>query len=317
MKKLMFAVLTLSVAASISAPAEKTFAYAELASQGKVDELLKKGDDLYKAGKFKEAIEAYKEVLAQDPNNDQAIGYIAYSYNRLRDSEQARQWMKRRVEIPGQSPSKKAQVLTDMTLLYWDEAHLQIATRLASGNKTLKPEEAAATKKLLADGMDSAQKAVTIAPRSIKAYNLLNLIYRASAATEGDSAARTDLLSKADAALRKSVEIFEANPQQQTGELWTVPTISTINGNDLGQAVHLGAATKKASADALKEAKEGAAVVEVVVGRDGKVRLPRALSGQGKLGEAAVSAARQWEFEPSTFEGHAVQVIETISFPVK
>ena len=42
-----------------------------------------------------------------------------------------------------------------------------------------------------------------------------------------------------------------------------------------------------------------------------------ALTRQGKLVDAALGAARQWEFEPSTFEGHAVQVIETISFPAK
>ncbi|HJZ68462.1 MAG TPA: energy transducer TonB [Blastocatellia bacterium] len=317
MKTVSLFVLTLAIAALISMSPAKTFSHAQPAGQGKVDELLKKGDDLYKAGKFKEAIDAYKEVLAQDANNDRAIAYIAFSYYRLHDNEQARQWMKRRVEIPGLSPSTKNQVLTDMTLLYWDDAHLRIATRLAAGTKTLTSEETVAVKKLLTEGIDSAQKAVTIAPRSVKGFNLLNLLYRASAAIEGDGTARTDLLSKADAALRKSVEIFEANPQQQTSDLWTVPTISTVNGNDLGQAVHLGAATKKTSADGLKDAKEGEAVVEVVVGRDGKVRLPRALSGQGKLSEAAVSAARQWEFEPSTFEGHAVQVIETISFPAK
>ena len=73
--------------------------------QDKAGDAVKKGDDLYKAGKFKEAIEAYKEALTHDPNNDQAIGYIAYSYNRLGESDQARQWMKRRVEIPGQTPS--------------------------------------------------------------------------------------------------------------------------------------------------------------------------------------------------------------------
>jgi TonB family protein len=307
------------MAAIVSIPATKTFAHGQPAAQGKVDELLKKGDELYKAGKFKEAIDTYKEVLAQDPNNDQAIGYIAYSYNRLHDSEQARQWMKRRVEIPGQSPSKKAQVLTDMTLLYWDQAHMEIAARLAAGNKSVKPEVAEGAKKLLAEGIDSAQKAVAIAPRSVKGFNLLNLLYRASAATEADEVTRTELLAKADAALRKSVEIYEANAtaQQQSSDLWAVPTLSAISGTDLGQAVHLGTATKKASADSLKDAKEGTAVVEVVVGRDGKVRLPRALTGQGKLGDAAVSAARQWEFEPSTFEGHAVQVIETISFPAK
>ncbi len=299
--------------ASLSALAQQQ----EPATHSKLDESLKKSDDLYKAGKFKEAIDAYKEALAADPNNDQAIGYIAYSYNKLHDGEQARQWMKRRVEIPGQTPSRKAQVLTDITLLYWDEAHMEIAGRLATGHKDFKPEQSAAAKKLLDGGVESAHKALAIAPRSVKGFNLLNLLYRASASIESDAAARTDLLAKADEALRKSVEIFEALAQQQPADMWAVPTLSAINGTELGKAIHFGAATKKASPDALKDAKEGSAVVEVLVGRDGKVRLPRVLAGQGKLGDAAVVAARQWEFEPSTFEGHAVQVIETISFPVK
>jgi TonB family protein len=287
------------------------------ATHQKLDELIKKGDDLYKGNKFKEAIEAYKEALSLDPNNDQAVAYIAYSYNKLRESEQARQWMTRRVEIPGQTASKKAQVLTDITLLYWDEAHMDIASRLAAGSKNAKPEDVASAKKMLTAGIESGQKAVAIAPRSVKGFNLLNLLYRASAATEPDAAIRTDLIAKADAALRKSVEIFEATSQQPSPDLWVVPTLSAINGTDLGQSVHFGSATKKTSPDALKGVKEGSVVIEVVVGRDGKVRLPRVLAGQGKLGDAAVAAARQWEFEPSTFEGHAVQVIQTVSLPAK
>jgi TonB family protein len=282
--------------------------------QDKAAESVKKGDDLYKAGKFKEAIEAYKEALTQDPNNDQAIGYTAYSYNKLGDSEQARQWMKRRVEIPGQTPSRKAQVLTDMTLITWDMAHLMILVRKASGSFT--PADAAAARKLLDEATDSAQKAVTIAPRSAKAFNLINLIYRATQSLETESAVRAELAAKADEALRKSVQFFEAI-QPPPSEVWVVPTISAIAGTDLGQAVHFGQPTKKHSPDALKDAKEGSVIVEVVVGRDGKVRFPRVLSGQGKLGEAALAAAKQWEFEPTTFEGHAVQALETISFPAK
>ncbi|MFY9557202.1 MAG: tetratricopeptide repeat protein, partial [Blastocatellia bacterium] len=192
--------LTLALTISICSPAPAQ----QAAAQGKLDGILKKGDDLYKAGKFKEAIDSYKEALVVDPENDQAVGYIAYSYNKLHDAEQARVWMKRRLEIPGQSPSKKAQVLTDLTLLYWDEAHMEIATRLAVGSKNVKPEEAGVTKKFLAEGINCAQKAVVIAPRSIKGFNLLNLLYRASAATEPDQATRADLLAKADEALRKS-----------------------------------------------------------------------------------------------------------------
>ena len=284
------------------------------ARQDKAGEAVNKGDELYKAGKFKEAIEAYKEALSHDPNNDQAIGYIAYSYNRLGESDQARQWMKRRVEIPGQSGSKKAQVLTDMTLITWDMAHLAIATRKAAGKLT--PADATAARKLLTEAEDSGQKAVAIAPRSAKAFNLLNLIYRATESLETDATQRAELSAKADVALRKSVQIFEAM-QSPPGEVWVVPTISAIAGTDFGQAVHFGQPTKKNSPDALKDAKEGSVVVEVVVGRDGKVRFPRLLSGQSKSGEAALAAAKLWEFEPTTFEGHAVQALETISFPAK
>lgn len=298
-----------------------SFSLGALAQQspanGKLDDLLKKGSDLYKANKFKEAIEAYKEALVHEPNSDHAVSYIGYSYNKLRDNDQARLWMRRRLLIPGQTPSRKAQVLTDITLLYWDEAHMDIASRLASGGKNSSREEILISKKLLAEGIDSAQKAVAIAPRSVKGFNLLNLLYRLNAATESDSALRSELLAKADEALRKSVEFFEAVPQQPSNDLWVVPTLSAINGTEVGQSVHFGLATKKASPDALRDAKEGAAVVEVVVGRDGKVRLPRVLAGVGKVGDAALVAARQWEFEPTTFEGHTVQVIETISFPAK
>jgi len=298
---------------SLGAPAQQ----AQGADQTKVNESLKKGDDLYKAGKFKEAIDAYTEALNQDPNNDQAVAYIGYSYNKLRDTEQARVWMKRRVDLPGQSPSKKAQVLTDITLLYWDEAHMDIAARLAAGNKNLKPADVAGAKNLLVEGIDSATKAVAIAPRSVKGFNLMNLLYRASAAIETEPAVKADLLAKADDALRKAIQFYEAIPQQQSADLWVVPTLSAINGTDLGQAAHFGAPTKRPSPDVLKDAREGSVIVEVVVGRDGKVRLQRVLSGQGKPGEVALGSARQWEFQPSTFEGHTVQVIEKISFPAK
>src|ERR1041384_5325702 len=290
---------------------------AQTGDPGKLKDSLKKGDDLYKAGKFKEAIEAYKAALNQDPNNDQAVGYIGFSYNKLHEVAQAREWMKKRVDLPGQSPSKKSQVLTDITLLYWDEAPVAIASRLASGNKTLKPEDVDGIKKLLAERIDSGMKAVAIAPRSAKAFNLLNLLYRASAAIETDATAKTDLTSKADDALRKAIQFYEALPQQQPGDLWMVPTLSAINGMELGQAAHFGAATKKSSPDVLKDAREGSVVVEVVVGLDGKVRFQRVLSGQGKPGDVALGSAHQWEFRPSTFEGHNVQVIETISFPAK
>jgi tetratricopeptide (TPR) repeat protein len=292
------------------------FAYAVAAYQAKLgdsnQELLKKADELYEAHRYREAIELYKEVVNRDPNNDHAIGRIGYAFNRLNDRESARQWMKRRVEIPGQSPSVKAQVLTDIALLYWDQADMEIATRQVS-NK----EDSAATDELLAEGIESAQKAIAIAPRSAKAFNLLNLLYRASASQETDQAKQKELIAKADEALRQAIKFFESLPQQQSADLMLAPTISMIKGVDYGQVVKLGAATKKPVPDAFRDAKGAQVVVELFIGRDGKVRLPRLIAGQGKLIEAALSAARNWEFEPTTFEGHPIQVIEIITFPAK
>src|SRR5215467_9930347 len=129
---------------------------------------IKKGDDLFKAGKYQDAIQAYKDALGRDPNNDHVIEYTVLSYNRMGDREQARSWMKRRLEIPGQTPSIKARVLTDLALLYWDEARNDFLRASASGDK-VKPEDAATIGKLVAGGTESAQKATTIAPRSAKA----------------------------------------------------------------------------------------------------------------------------------------------------
>jgi tetratricopeptide (TPR) repeat protein len=276
---------------------------------------LKRADELYAAGKYHEAIEAYKEVLNHDPNNDHAIARIGYAFNRLNDRSSAREWMKRRLEIPGQSPSLKAQILTDVTLISWDQAHLSIvAHRLGQG---LKVEEAEALQKLLDDGIESGTKAVQIAPRSAKAFNLLNLLYRDSATLESDSAKQKELLRKADEALRQAIQIYESSPHhQQSTDMLVVPTILAGNEAEPRQAVKIGAATKKIIPDSLKDLKDVSLIVEVFIGRDGKVRLPRLILGQ-KFGGAALEAARQWEFEPSTFEGHTVQVISTINFAAK
>jgi tetratricopeptide (TPR) repeat protein len=275
-----------------------------------------KGDDLFKAGKYHEAIQAYKDALGKDPNNDHAMEFTILSYNKIGDREQARSWMRRRLEIPAQTPSIKARVLTDLALLYWDEARNDLLRAFASGDK-LKPEDAATIGKLVADGTDSAQKAAAIAPRSAKAFNLLNLLNRVQADVEQDSSKQKELISRADEALRHSIEFYEGSTQQQQShDVFTAPTVSLWAGKNPG-GVKIGQATKQAMPDAVKNAKEGPVSVEIMVGMNGKVLWPRLINAPGKTGEAVVAAARQWEFEPSTFEGHNVQVIEVISFPLK
>jgi protein TonB len=61
----------------------------------------------------------------------------------------------------------------------------------------------------------------------------------------------------------------------------------------------------------------GLAVVEVVVDEQGNVESARALSGHPWLRDAAVAAARQWQFKPTILRGQPVKVVGTITFSFK
>ena len=66
--------------------------------------------------------------------------------------------------------------------------------------------------------------------------------------------------------------------------------------------------------DALVAGLSGAVVVEVKVDERGKVESADAISGPPELRQAAVDAARQWEFKPTTLSGVPVKVIGRITF---
>jgi hypothetical protein len=170
-------------------------------------------------------------------------------------------------------------------------------------------KEMTAIKKLLTEGEECAQKSVAIAPRSAKAFNILNLVYRTQATL--DSERRSELLAKADEALAKAIEIYEASTYfQQSQDMMVAPTVVSVQGAGQNARLRIGKPTKTAASSA-----EVSIMIEVFVGRDGKVRFPRVVHGDSKQAQPALSAARQYEFEPTTFDGHPVQLIELLTFP--
>jgi len=50
----------------------------------------------------------------------------------------------------------------------------------------------------------------------------------------------------------------------------------------------------------------GSVVVQVTVGKDGKVHNPKFLSGQSVFRDAAFDAVKQWQFKPATLNGAAI-----------
>lgn len=62
---------------------------------------------------------------------------------------------------------------------------------------------------------------------------------------------------------------------------------------------------------------EGDVVVEIFIDGQGKVLSSRVISGHPLLQQAAVSAARQWEFRSTTLEGQPVKVSGILTFRFK
>jgi TonB family protein len=58
----------------------------------------------------------------------------------------------------------------------------------------------------------------------------------------------------------------------------------------------------------------GMVVVEITVDEEGKVIAASAVNGHPLLRGAAVEAARQWQFTPTTLQGEAVKVVGTLTF---
>jgi len=79
-----------------------------------------------------------------------------------------------------------------------------------------------------------------------------------------------------------------------------------------------GSAIKRANPSYPQEAQDamvtGAVVVEITVDEEGKVIAASVVSGHPLLRGAAVEAARQWQFTPTTLQGEAVKVVGTLTF---
>jgi TonB family protein len=60
---------------------------------------------------------------------------------------------------------------------------------------------------------------------------------------------------------------------------------------------------------------QGTVAIEIVIGREGRVADARVVRSVTGLDEAALTAVRQWEFEPTLVDGRAVPVIHTVNVP--
>lgn len=170
----------------------------------------------YKAGdlsetnvaKASEAIDAYKQILEQDPQNEEAYKAIAYFYNSLKDDDSFRQWVFGRAIDPAFSADKRAEAYVVLAGKDWDcsfkitELPTNKTESVTNGGspkiRYTKPkdlEEFEEAHQCAANGLNMIDEAINLTPKNEAAWSYkTNLLLELSKLAEMDN----DLLLKSD-----------------------------------------------------------------------------------------------------------------------
>lgn len=132
--------------------------------------------------KAREAIEAYKQVLARDPKADEAYKAIAYFYGALKEDELLREWVYRRAQDSTVSDEKRAEAFIVLASKDWDcsfritELPTNKITTL-KGQSTfvqyIKPTDSAdfeRARQCSTRGLNMVEMAITLLPGSERAW---------------------------------------------------------------------------------------------------------------------------------------------------
>lgn len=183
--------------------------------------------------KARKAIDAYKQVLAQDPNNDDAYNAVAFLYGSIKDDNQQRDWIMRRANLDGIPNDKRADAYTVLGSKEWDcsfkiteqrenQQTIQKDGKALIQYKKPKDEKDYETaQQCVAKGMELIEKAVSLDPNSESAWSYkTNLLREGAKLAEMDGKAdlRADYTKKADEAQKRTTELSEENNRKKKEE---------------------------------------------------------------------------------------------------
>jgi tetratricopeptide (TPR) repeat protein len=180
--------------------------------------------------KAREAINAYKDVLAHDPNNDDAYNAVVYLYGMLKDEQAQHDWLMERANSDAAPPEKRSQALTVLASKSWqcsynitEQPENKVAVTKA--DKTVvqykKPKEQKdydQAMKCVTDGLQLADKAISLDPNSEQAWSYKTnlLLERVKLAKmDGKDQEAADYQKQADDAQQRTTQLNQQNKQKK------------------------------------------------------------------------------------------------------
>jgi hypothetical protein len=185
--------------------------------------------------KAQQAIEAYQQILAKNPQDDEAYKAIAYLYGAIKEDDKLKQWITSRATNDAAEPVKRAEAYVVLASKNWD-CSFKI-TELPT-NKTTTIDQATNTAKVsykkpgdqkefdqaqmcVKQGLAEAENAIRFDPASMSAWSYkTNLLLEASklAEMDGQATQKAQYQKDYEAALKRTTELSAANQKKKEEE---------------------------------------------------------------------------------------------------
>jgi tetratricopeptide (TPR) repeat protein len=185
--------------------------------------------------KAQKAIEAYQQILQNNPKDDEAYKAIAYLYGAIKEDDKLRQWIATRAASENTEPEKRAEAYVVLASKDWDCSFKitelptnKVTTVDQSNNKATvsykKPKdqkEFEQAQMCVKQGLGEAENAIKFDPNNESAWSYkTNLLLEASKLAEMDGQAeqKAELQKQYQAALQRTTELCADNQKKKEEE---------------------------------------------------------------------------------------------------
>jgi len=185
--------------------------------------------------KAQEAIEAYQQILAKNPKDDEAYKAIAYLYGAIKADDKLRQWISARATSDGTEPEKRAEAYVVLASKDWDcsfkiteQPSVKTTTVDQTSSKATvsykKPKEQKEfdqAQMCVKQGLVEVENAIKFDPNNESAWSYkTNLLLEASKLAEMDGQMEQKARYQKDyeAALKRTAELSAANQKRKEEE---------------------------------------------------------------------------------------------------
>ena len=185
--------------------------------------------------KAQQAIEAYQQILAKNPQDDEAYKAIAYLYESIKEYDKLRKWISDRAASEATEPEKRAEAYIVLASKDWD-CSFKITELPTNKTTTLDPTNNKATvsykkpkdqkdfdqaQMCVKQGLTEAENAIKFDPNNESAWSYkTNLLLEASklAEMDGQTEQKANYQKDYEAALKRTTELSAANQKRKEEE---------------------------------------------------------------------------------------------------